>query len=362
MNAYFIPYDPRNHYTTLVSDYLEKHGISVLNKGITSKYKTIFRSVVEVPFRHVKIIHVNWIETCAQDRTLKYRFLGWAVLKWVDLMRIYGAKIVWTVHNKTSHLNSGDSDNTHRFYEKMLQRTDMVMVHCKDTEDSIAKEYRYPREKILNVPHGAYEEESVSPKTWRLAEKLDPHKFTLVTFGNIVAYKNIPLLIKAYKELNDNSLQLVIAGNGRNEQLIKEINDAIEGTDIIFDKRFIPDDEMDSLFSSCDCAILPYEKESMYNSGVAVMSFSKGLPVIVSEFGAIKEISDRSFVFGYDFDNSDENVAELKKKILEVKNIWSNNREYYSDLKLEAYNYAHHEIGWDNICRIISNKYLEILD
>lgn len=360
MNAYFIPYDPRNHYTTLVSDYLEKHRINILNKGITSKYKTILRSVFEVPLRHVKVIHVNWIETCAQDRTLKYRFLGWAVLRWVDLMKIYGAKIVWTVHNKTSHNNSGDVENTHIFYEKMLRRTDMVMVHCKETEDSIVEEYGYPRDKILNVPHGAYEEECVTPKRWQLSEIVDHNKFTIVTFGNIVAYKNIPLLIRAYKELNDKSLQLIIAGSSKNEDLLKEIDEAIVGTDIIFDKRFIPDEEMDSLFSVCDCVILPYEKESMYNSGVAVMAFSKGLPVIVSEFGAIKEISNRSFVYAYDFENSEENVVELKKQILKVKDIWLNNREYYSEIKEEAYNYAHHEINWDNICRTISNKYLEI--
>ncbi len=360
MNVYFIPYDPRNHYTTLVTDYLEMQGASVLNKGITSKYKTILKSIYEVPLKKVRVIHVNWIETCAQDRTLKYRFLGWAVLKWVDLMKVYGAKIVWTIHNKTSHNNSGDSENTHSFYSKMLKRTDLVLVHCKETEDSIVEEYDYPRERILNVPHGAYDDEQVCEKDWKMADKIDPKKFTLMTFGNIVSYKNIPLLIRAYKEVSDDSLQLVIAGNGKNEELISEIEESIKGTDIIFDKRFIPDEEMKSLFSKSDCVVLPYEKASMYNSGVAVMAFSKGLPIIVSNFGVIKEINDRDFVWAYDFENQEENLRKLKEEIISVSNFKKENPDKFEQVKIHAYEYAHNEISWENICRVIYEKYKEI--
>lgn len=360
MNVYFIPYDPRNHYTTLVTDYLEKQGARVLNKGITSKYKTILKSIYEVPLKRVRVIHVNWIETCAQDRTLKYRFLGWAVLKWVDLMRAYGAKIVWTVHNKTSHNNSGDIENTRAFYSKMLDKTDMVVVHCKETEDSIVEEYGYSRDRILNVPHGAYDDEQVLEKDWKMSDKIDPNKFTLMTFGNIVPYKNVPVLIRAYKELNDNSLQLVIAGNSKNEELISEIEKAVEDTDVIFDKRFIPDEEMKSLFSKSDCVVLPYEKASMYNSGVAVMAFSKGVPIIVSDFGVIKEISDRDFVWAYDFENEEENLKKLKEVIMSVKDFRINNPDKFEDIKKDAYEYAHKEISWDNICRVIYERYKEI--
>lgn len=361
MNIYFIPYDPRNHYTTLIIDYLEKNGALVLNKGICNKYKTIIRSLWEVPAKHVKVIHVNWIETCASLGPIKGKIFGFLVLKWVDLMRLYGAKIVWTVHNKTSHNDSKNKSNTKVFYIKMLKRTDMIMVHCQETTDSLINDYGVSKNKIFNVPHGAYDDEIAKPIDWKYKDKVNEKKFILLTFGNIVPYKNIPLLIEALNEMQIDGIQLLIAGKARDEKLENKISNKLINTDYIFDNRFVPDEEMKSLFSLSDCVVLPYEKESMYNSGVAVMAFSKSLPVIVSNFGAIKEISDRNFVFEYDFENNKENKEHLKKRIEYVYGIANDNPELYSEIRKQAYKYAHEEISWANICKIIYQKYEELL-
>ncbi|WP_232549039.1 glycosyl transferase [Propioniciclava soli] len=101
-------------------------------------------------------------------------------------------------------------------------------------------------------------------------------------FGRIRRYKNAVGLVLAFRELDDPSLELRIAGMPSSDALTDEIT-AAAGDDarIDLDFRFIDDPDLVRLVTSSELVVLPYPE--MHNSGSAFAALSMGRPVLLPD-------------------------------------------------------------------------------
>ena len=94
----------------------------------------------------------------------------------------------------------------------------------------------------------------------------------------------------------------------------------------------------------------------MQNSGAMIQAFSNAKPVIISEFGYVVDIREKSFVFSYDY-NSPESE---KRKLLAQINNTINKKEELKNLGILAKEFADTELNWNLIGKKIVKVYKNI--
>ena len=120
-----------------------------------------------------------------------------------------------------------------------------------------------------------------------------------LSFGLIRPYKNIPASNTRLEQLPVPRPQLIVAGRPLTTELETAIRHEAEGAnDVRLILRFINDDEVPTIFSAADAALMPYAEPEPLNSGVAHLALSLGKPAIVNDTAANRDLQD---IFGPDW-------------------------------------------------------------
>lgn len=364
MDVIFKPcYSEDNPYSQQVVLALENNGVYIVNKNTEEKEVKKLLILIKFIFsKNKRIVHCNWIENIATNKTLKSRFKVTISLIKADILHILGIKICWTMHNSIPH-NCKDIVFAEYFINRWLSKVDMVVVHCKDSMNLLVNKYGYNENKILCVPHGAYKTDSINKnlkKQLSSKYKISSDSLVFLYFGIISEYKNIPLLLKVFNQLQNSDVKLILTGR-IDKNMETDMQNKIrlicrQMSNVVLDERFIPEEEVSTIFSLCDIVILPYDKTSMQNSGAMIQAFSNAKPVIISEFGYVLDIKDKDFVFSYDYNSPESEKREL---MVQINNAISKKAEL-KNLGILAKEFADTELNWNMIGKRIVEAYKNI--
>jgi glycosyltransferase involved in cell wall biosynthesis len=130
--------------------------------------------------------------------------------------------------------------------------------------------------------------------------------------GQCREYKNIPGLIKAFRDLPIDSLLLIAGQFQRDEYRQRVVTMADEDKRIKVYPKHIPDDELQDFLTACDCVVLPYLE--ILTSGSAMLALSFGRPVVSVRLGCLKDLVNDEV--GVLFDPGD--ASGLKQALMEV--------------------------------------------
>ncbi|MBE0657261.1 MAG: glycosyltransferase family 4 protein [Bryobacteraceae bacterium] len=238
-----------------------------------------------------KIFHILWNNKIPLfDRTLL-----------MLIYRAFGKSVVLTAHN----VNAGERDGTDSLLNRLSLKSqyrlvDHVFVHTNKMKQQLTAEYGVKPESVTVIPFGinnAVPHTGLGTAEARCRLGIAENEKTILFFGNIRVYKGLHLLVEAFELLvgaDSGPHRLIIAGskpNAEGEQYWKDIQRRIEcsglGAKIVQKIQYIPDDETEIYFKAADVAVLPYTYISQ--SGVLSLSYSFGLPVIVTNVGSFKE-------------------------------------------------------------------------
>ena len=106
-----------------------------------------------------------------------------------------------------------------------------------------------------------------------------------------------------WRQKQDENLRLVVAGRPKGSEdywsgLLEKINRSTARGKMILKIEFVPDAETEVYFKAAQVLVLPYTH--IYQSGVLLLGYGFGLPVIAADVGSLKEeiIEDKTgFVF-----------------------------------------------------------------
>jgi glycosyltransferase involved in cell wall biosynthesis len=113
---------------------------------------------------------------------------------------------------------------------------------------------------------------------------------TILFFGKVRKYKGLDVLLAAMpRVLSKVACNLIVVGEfydsiDKYEELIRR--HCIE-SHVHIDNRYVPNEEVASIFERADVLVLPYTSASQ--SGVARIALSNGLPIIASRTGGLSE-------------------------------------------------------------------------
>ena len=357
MKVYFYPPISKNNlYIKNIVDSLSFNNIEVINKS-SGKKSNIF-NLIKSLIKKVKIYHFNWIENFSTLDTIKNRIICKSILILFDIIKISGGRIIWTMHNKESHFSKNNNSFHYNYLKKFISKMDGIIIHCQSSKKILIEKYNYPEDRITYIPIGNYLEKNTQSPRYK-----NRKNFSLLSFGLIYDYKNIPMLIEAFSELNLKSSELKIYGKCdiKDPNLKIRINESIgDNNNISYEDRFVPEEELNDILEKSTIVIMPYKKASMLNSGVAIKAFSSGRPILSSAFEGIKDLEDKCFVHSYDYEKESSHKEKLKQEIINIYNLWEKDKDIFIREGKEAFKYAKDDLSWEKIGKDLTEFYQKI--
>ena len=232
-------------------------------------------------------------------------------------------KLVMTVHNVLPHEPApGDRELYGRFY----RACDLLIVHNEASRAELTETFSIPAEKVAVIPRGLYTTYSTDPGARR-----EDGRICFLNFGRIRPYKGVDILLKAVSLMDEKDREkcrFVIRGEQYPKldptdyaALIRQygIEDCVE-----FSNTRVPEEEIPSLIGNADFLLFPYRK--IYGSGVLLMAYTYGVPVVASDVPTFVEGTDGGKA-GILFES--ENPAAMRDALLQAMATTPARREAY---------------------------------
>jgi FkbM family methyltransferase len=294
------PFDCDNKYIDLMKTMLQLINI----EPVPQKYMDI-----------ADYVWYHWIENSYEDPN---------ILQQIKSLATTGKKIIWNFHNKIPH-ETKDVQKATDFMRTMANIAYKIIIHSNATVkviEELCSSEPNVLSKIVFVPHpyytGAYGFE-------KSQNNLQNEKLKLCFLGRIKKYKNIEILISAIKELNFDDVELNIYGSG-DGQYLQSLNGLIgEYGNIKTDFKFVDDKEIPEILANCHLFVLPYNLDSLLNSGATLLALSYGRSVLSPLTGTLEDIEDKAMFFAYSYKEQREHKEELKRQIIAIREKYRGN-------------------------------------
>jgi D-inositol-3-phosphate glycosyltransferase len=302
-----------------------------------------------------KLFHILWNN--------KFQFFDRTLL--MLYYRTLRKKITLTVHN----VNAGKRDLNDSFLNRLSLRiqytlSDHLFVHTDAMKRELVSDFCIPENNVCVVPFGI--NNTVPDTRLSIAEArrqlgISGGDRALLFFGNIAPYKGLEYLIAAFTKVSkeEGTYRLIIVGKPKGrEDYWNRIQQAIAHSgvrDRVIERiEYIPDEQTELYFKAADVLILPYAR--VFQSGVLLLGYSFGLPVIASDVGNLKEEiieGETGFVF------RPRDSSDLASKI---ENYFTS--ELFHNLetrRAQIKKYANERYSWDKVAAITTAIYSRLL-
>ncbi len=284
----FIDQDSPNEYIESFMDCLEGQ-ITFVNRHRPSK-KGIIDYILY--FKNTNLLFLNWIEDLPDKRGGLVQGLFFVFL--VYLVKLWGKKIIYVLHNKQSHYRSKRVLKGFLF-NLVLKRSDLIVTHSKEG-------IRYLKNRGVDVVSKAGY--FVHPLEKKELPALECKKYDILIWGSIIPYKGIDTFLRFLHERElESKYQILLAGKIKPADYEVEINQYCNDH-IHLDNRFIPQEELEEFMASSRAVLFTYSEESVLSSGALMESLAYELNIIAPHVGAFRDVQEEGLIHTYkDFDD-----------------------------------------------------------
>ncbi|HIK06684.1 MAG TPA: glycosyltransferase [Trichormus sp. M33_DOE_039] len=293
LRVLMMPYSVEiNPYQTLLAKALQSEGIEVLFPLGYLRVFPILRAI-KAQTNKVDVLHLHWLSPYLKGENLLTKSI-YAIKFLIDILltKWRGVKVVWTVHNYTSH-NSQFPGLEQWTQQILLKLADRVIFHNASALKEFSQTYQLDKLKTEVIPHGHYREFYNSP-----IDKLEARKGLALpldgriylNLGTLRPYKGIERLLQVWRENRKllGETTLLIAGQALDEVYGQKLaTQASETEAVILRRDFIADDRIHLYFSAADVVVFTFER--VLTSGSIILAMSYGKPIISPRTGGIVE-------------------------------------------------------------------------
>lgn len=223
------------------------------------------------------VIHFQWLPLPIIDRPF---LSGFAAI----------APLLLTVHD-TNPFNGNPSAALQRSgYFSTLRRFDGLIVHTEQGRSRLLGQ-GLPADLLHVLPHGLLLPPDAQPDV----PDAMTGELSFVLFGAMKPYKGLDVLLRAFAqlpaELRNQARLRVVGKPAMDLEPVIQLAAASGISDRLrIEPRFVPDEEVPSLFGPDVVAVFPYRE--IEASGVLSIAIARGRPVIASRLGSFAETID----------------------------------------------------------------------
>lgn len=163
---------------------------------------------------------------------------------------------------------------------------DRIIAISSEMKTQLSTRYGIDESVLTHVPHGV-DTDRYRPRSQRHhAVSRDP--LTLLFVGRLISRKGVDLAVEAVAAADRDDIELLIAGNGRLEDEIRDLARARGIDDQIQLLGYVPDDQLPVLYSSADVTLFTSNYEGF--GLVFLESLAAGTPVVGAPVGGFPDL------------------------------------------------------------------------
>lgn len=244
------------------------------------------------------IFHLHWPDfTFFTFGTANYLISFLNTVLSIILIKAFGFKLIWTVHNIVPHERQTSNDvSITRF---ICRQSDAIIVHSRSVISELM-ESKVKKSKINLIEIGNYNniyKNEISRQDARERLNIKKTDFVFLYFGLIRPYKNLDELIDAFNEATilKTGLRLIIVGGSNDDLYVNKLKKKINDKNTFFISKYIEDDEVQKYFNSADIAVFPFKEVTTTSSTLVAFSFKKA--IIAPRLGSINDYPEDTGIY-----------------------------------------------------------------
>lgn len=275
-----------------------------------------FKDLKKSPWRLIslKCVNLNWYD----DINISNKFKSYLILikkmLTINLLKLLHIKIIYTLHNKIAH--DGKSDKVNLILKKyLLKKSDTIAILSKKSVDYINRLFPNNatiQNKTFFVGHPLYITHCLNEKEYTNSELI------YLFYGMVRPYKNIELLIAAWKELKLTDAKLMIVGKPISNQYKEELlSIAKDVPGMTLQLEYIDNRTLDEMIQGSHVIISPLNVKSSLNSGTLIKAMCMKKTIIMPDIEMTYDY-DINSMYVYHYNNAEEHKDKLKLAIQSV--------------------------------------------
>lgn len=298
------------------TDHIKRNLEIFKSLGIESKWYGY--NPFNVLFKRADYFYINWYEAIYNGNwfttTLYYLSQEMRLL----FVRMMGVKIITSFHNKEPH--------SHNFYTYRLRLLRASLIHA----DAIVIFNEHGREdlkryisdedikkKVYHIPAinyiGVY---PLIEHKW-ITEIENRNTMKILFYGRLdPEYKNFDYLFDIATSYGATDVDFIFAGGAKwDKEHKKNLQEKTKVCpNVILRIKFIENEEMAHLLRMADIIVIPYEIESINNSGTIRLAFSYAKTIICPKIPTVESVPS-DYVYTYSYATKEEHKRKLLEQI-----------------------------------------------
>lgn len=265
-------------------------------------------------------------------------FMDEAIICSQIALNLFNTQIFYSVHDPNPHPTN--KNNMRQFLhdgyamyvrKNCIKVVDRIILLSEMSKRDFINKHGFDK-KTWVLPLGAHIPKVKEVMPVELSANLSYYLF----FGRIDKYKGLSTLFKAYREMAETSVKLVVAGKGNftdEEKKLIQDNKAV-----ILINRYIEDNEMMYLFNNAKAVVMPYIEATQ--SGIIPIAYKVGVPVIVSAVDGLTQFVEHkstgyicNSIAEYQQAMNNVNTVEIREKLVQnCKNYYKDNLDWETNI------------------------------
>jgi len=303
MNIYMYPIsDPKksvskNPYMDKLIESIESNNCRVVNKEQISRFG-VFDLLLYMG--KVDTYYLNWIENLPDRRFGGIQAVLFLLIFLV--LKLFGKKIVWMMHNKLSHSKKGLFLKIITNYF-LINYSNIVLTHSLDGVRFANILLR--NEKMIEFIHHPLEN-----STKKINDDLE-RNIDILIWGSISPYKGIDTFLEYLQKSEVSSKYSIhIVGKITNNELEQKLNQYVSDK-IVIENDFISTQKLEELFTRSRMVLFTYTGYSTLSSGALMDTLVYNSYVIGPNVGAFRDLHEEGLIDTFiDFNNLIEKLED----------------------------------------------------
>lgn len=290
-----------------------------VNDNMKYKIGRICRGIInKIPFINIKRQYIKEVikDIKIKQEQQKYDLvlLENTPISSIFLNKIFNNKVILHLHNDYLNINT-------KYNTKIINNCKAILCvsqFIKNRVDTITK-----TNKTYVLYNGIDIDKYSSKKNKNLLRKkynLNLNDTIILYIGRILQKKGVEELIKAFNNIDNENIKLLIVGNGE-KQYLKKIKKLFN--DKIILKNYIPNDEINEIYALSDIGVVPSKCNEAFGLTV-IEGIASNLKMIVSNDGAIPEITENQDIIIADKNNLEYEITQALKQIIDEERHFKN--------------------------------------
>ena len=255
--------------------------------------------VDEFSYRHAllgkyDVLHLHWPERHLASGIVKALAGIHIVFACIFWAKIRKTKVIWTAHNLVSH--GRRHPLLERYYWFVFTRLiNGFICLSKDGCEHARRLFRRLRNlQGFIVPHGHYRGAIPAEMGAEKARELlgIPSACRVILFfGRVSGYKNVPHLIRTFRQSTNEDWRLCVVGNISSDITVNDLTEATGGdARVLLRIGWVSTEDIQMYFRSADLVVLPFRE--ITNSGSVLLTMSFNTPLLTVAQGALPELQE----------------------------------------------------------------------